>query len=142
MKTREWPTSAHVSRSQYRHGTTMVTAAKTLYKDGGVLRFYRGYLPALVQVRLGVGLNVFLSCRHRCLCDLQGPLSRFGDTAANAGALAMLEDVDLPVSVKTACASVTAGLFRIFLMPVDALKTSLQVRGKWDYYNVVCVLGY
>ena len=34
-----------------------------LYKDGGVRRFYRGVGPAL----------------------LQGPLSRFGDTAANVG---------------------------------------------------------
>jgi hypothetical protein len=60
----------------------------------------------------------------------QGPLSRFGDTAANAGALALLEDVDVNVGVKTACASVSAGLFRILLMPVDAVKTSLQVEGK------------
>jgi hypothetical protein len=59
----------------------------------------------------------------------QGPLSRFGDTAANAGALALLEDVDVNVGVKTACASVSAGLFRILLMPVDAVKTSLQVEG-------------
>ena len=44
---------------QYRHGTSMMTALKTLYRDGGVLRFYRGYFPALAQ----------------------GPLARFGDTA-------------------------------------------------------------
>lgn len=54
-------------------------------------------------------------------------MSRFGDTAANAGALAALEGVDIPVSLKTACASLSAGLFRILLMPIDALKTSLQV---------------
>lgn len=28
----------------------------------------------------------------------QGPLSRFGDTAANTGTLAMLEDVELPAA--------------------------------------------
>ena len=36
---------------------------------GGIRRFYRGYGPAI----------------------LQGPLSRFGDTAANEGMLALLE---------------------------------------------------
>jgi hypothetical protein len=72
-------------------------------------RFYRGLLPALFQ----------------------GPLSRFGDTAANAGALALLDSyeatVGLPTSVKTLAASFAAGIFRIFLMPVDACKTIMQV---------------
>lgn len=58
----------------------------------------------------------------------QGPLSRFGDTAANTGTLALLEDVDIPVGLKTFAASAAAGLFRIFLMPVDAMKTIMQVR--------------
>ena len=40
-------------------------AAKTLWKQGGVRRFYRGLGPALAQ----------------------GPLSRFSDTAANTGVL-------------------------------------------------------
>lgn len=57
----------------------------------------------------------------------QGPLSRFGDTAANTGVLALLEDVDMPVGLKTFAASAAAGLFRICLMPVDALKTIMQV---------------
>ena len=35
---------------QYRHGTSTTTALKTLYKEGGIPRFYRGLLPALVQV--------------------------------------------------------------------------------------------
>ncbi len=35
---------------QYRHGSSMTTAFKTLYKDGGVVRFYRGLAPALIQV--------------------------------------------------------------------------------------------
>ncbi len=60
----------------------------------------------------------------------QGPLSRFGDTAANTGVLALLEDVDIPVPVKTVAASVAAGLFRIVLMPVDACKTIMQARRK------------
>lgn len=57
---------------QYRFGTNMRTALTTLYKEGGVVRFYRGLAPAL----------------------LQGPLSRFGDTAANSGVLAFLDAYD------------------------------------------------
>ena len=85
---------------QYRHGTSFPVALRTLYADGGVLRFYRGVLPALIQ----------------------GPLSRFGDTAANTGMLTLLDSIestkDLNVAYKTASASVAAALFRIILMPV------------------------
>lgn len=52
-------------------------------------------------------------------------MSRFGDTAANTGMLAMLEHVNIPTPVKTLAASAGAACFRIFLMPVDALKTIL-----------------
>lgn len=62
----------------------------------------------------------------------QGPLSRFGDTAANAGSLALLDSYEatkgLNVGLKTLVASTSAGLFRIFLMPIDACKTILQAR--------------
>ena len=92
---------------QYRYGTTTTQAFKTLYADGGIPRFYRGLIPALIQ----------------------GPLSRFGDTAANTGTLAALDafelTVNLPVAAKTVAASVAAGLFRIFLMPVDTFKTTM-----------------
>ncbi|PNH09797.1 hypothetical protein TSOC_003555 [Tetrabaena socialis] len=91
---------------QYRYGTTTLQALQTLWAQGGIPRFYQGLAPALIQ----------------------GPLSRFGDTAANTGMLALLEDVDMPVAFKTVAASMAAGAFRIFLMPVDACKTILQVR--------------
>ena len=97
---------------QYRYGTNMTTAFKTLYSQGGVLRFYQGLAPALIQ----------------------GPLSRFGDTAANTGVLAALDAFEstenLNVGVKTMFASVGAALFRILLMPVDTFKTTMQVEGK------------
>ncbi|GLC49874.1 hypothetical protein PLESTB_000318100 [Pleodorina starrii] len=97
---------------QYRYGTDTMTALKTLYREGGVPRFYRGVLPALIQ----------------------GPMSRFGDTAANAGTLALLDSYDttrgLPLGVKTLAASTAAGAFRVFLMPVDTCKTIMQVEGK------------
>lgn len=96
---------------QYRHGTTTTQALKHLWNDGGVRRFYRGVGPALIQ----------------------GPLSRFGDTAANSGVLSLLNShettVNLPTGAKTMVASAAAALWRIFLMPVDTLKTILQVEG-------------
>ena len=73
---------------------------KTLYADGGIPRFYRGVLPALIQ----------------------GPLSRFGDTAANTGMITLMNSMestkDLNVGLKTISASAAAAAFRIFLMPV------------------------
>lgn len=99
---------------QYRNGTTFPVALRTLYADGGIPRFYRGVLPALIQ----------------------GPMSRFGDTAANTGMLTLLNSIDstkdLSVGVKTLSASVAAALFRIFLMPVDTVKTTMQVTGKFS----------
>eukprot|EP00612_Vaucheria_litorea_P000196 CAMPEP_0171452634 /NCGR_PEP_ID=MMETSP0945-20130129/664_1 /TAXON_ID=109269 /ORGANISM="Vaucheria litorea, Strain CCMP2940" /LENGTH=277 /DNA_ID=CAMNT_0011977341 /DNA_START=32 /DNA_END=862 /DNA_ORIENTATION=- len=97
---------------QYRHGTGTFEAISVLYKEGGIPRFYRGVMPALIQ----------------------GPLSRFGDTAANTGVLALLNSVDstknLPVGAKTLCASFAAALWRIILMPIDTTKTIMQVEGK------------
>merc|ERR1712087_1013239 len=96
---------------QYRYGMTTIEALKHLYQEGGVRRFYRGVGPALFQ----------------------GPLSRFGDTAANAGMLALWDSFpqtsSLPASVKTVSASAAAAGFRVFLMPIDACKTILQVEG-------------
>lgn len=104
---------------QYRHGTTTREALRTLYKQGGIGRFYKGVGPALFQ----------------------GPLSRFGDTAANAGILSLLNQTDatkdLPSPVKTACASVTAAAWRVNLMPIDATKTIMQVEGKDGFKMLV-----
>lgn len=102
---------------QYRNGTSFPVALRTLYADGGIPRFYRGVLPALIQ----------------------GPMSRFGDTAANTGMLTLMNSLestkDLNVAYKTATASAAAAVFRIFLMPVDTVKTTMQVTGKFS--NVV-----
>ena len=82
-----------------------------------------------------------------CLCRgvgpalLQGPLSRFGETAANAGTLSLLDSYDslknLPIGLKTVAASFSAGAFRIFLMPVDACKTTMQV--SWPKCSQSCM---
>jgi hypothetical protein len=34
---------------QYRHGTSLTTATKTLYQDGGYGRYYAGMSAALFQ---------------------------------------------------------------------------------------------
>merc|ERR1719408_157054 len=93
---------------QYRYGGTMTEVTKKLYAEGGIPRFYRGLAPGLIQA----------------------PMSRFGDTAANDGALAALEHTSLPTAAKTMAASACAAGFRVFLMPVDAWKTTKQVEGK------------
>ena len=97
---------------QYRYGTSTKVAFQTLYKQGGIPRLYRGLTPALFQ----------------------GPLSRFCDTAANTGILTLMAQhpslVDLPVGVKTVVASATAASMRVCLMPIDTLKTTMQVEGK------------
>jgi len=93
---------------QYRYGTTTTQAMRVLWSKGGIPRFYRGLAPALFQ----------------------GPLSRFGDTAANQATLALLQPYDLPMAAKTGVASLSAGLWRIFITPLDTLKTTLQVEGK------------
>ena len=93
---------------QYRYGTKTLNTMKYLYNDGGIKRFYRGYPYALMI----------------------GPLSRFGDTASNAYAMSYLEDKKIPTSIKTLMGSAIASGVRVSLMPIDALKTTLQVEGK------------
>lgn len=93
---------------QYRHGTSLSVTLTTLYSEGGIGRFYQGMGPALIQ----------------------GPLSRFGDTAANEGMKSFLSGYSLPVWVVTLAASLAAAAWRIVITPVDAVKTFLQVEGK------------
>jgi len=96
---------------QYRYGGTLGSSLKELYDDGGVPRLYQGLPFAIVQ----------------------GPLTRFGDTAANVGILALLESIpetaSLPLPLKTLAGSLTAGAWRICLMPIDTSKTAMQVEG-------------
>merc|ERR1719491_997546 len=67
---------------QYRYGGTTTETIKKLWAEGGVPRFYRGLAPGLIQA----------------------PVSRFGDTAANDGALAALEYTEIPTAMKTMAA--------------------------------------
>lgn len=101
-----------VMNYQYRYGATMTAAIKTLYVDGGWTRYYQGLSAALVQ----------------------GPVARFGDTAANAGILALLHSntymKKLPSLVQTIFASLAAAAFRMILTPIDTVKTTMQTDGK------------
>ena len=63
---------------QMRHGGSLLEVIETLYAEGGIRRFYAGAQYAL----------------------LQGPLSRFGDTAANAGVLMCSTGLRCPFSHK------------------------------------------
>ncbi|EJD03232.1 mitochondrial carrier [Fomitiporia mediterranea MF3/22] len=101
-----------VMNYQYRYGTSTTQAIHTLYHDGGWTRYYQGLTAALIQ----------------------GPVSRFGDTAANVGILALLKGNKylrkLPSLIKTVFAGIAAAVFRIFLTPVDTVKTTMQTQGK------------
>ena len=96
---------------QMRRGGGAWDAARALLKEGGVRRFYAGVGPALVQA----------------------PLSRFGDTASIAGALALLGSLEatrtLPIALQTLAASLTAAAFRVLLTPLDVLKVVQQSDG-------------
>eukprot|EP00929_Paragymnodinium_shiwhaense_P102547 TRINITY_DN65744_c0_g2_i1.p1 TRINITY_DN65744_c0_g2~~TRINITY_DN65744_c0_g2_i1.p1 ORF type:complete len:403 (-),score=62.34 TRINITY_DN65744_c0_g2_i1:118-1326(-) len=95
---------------QYANGGNLQASLSTLWKEGGLARLYQGVSLALVQA----------------------PLSRFGDTAANAGVLVLMDAFfpDVPLPVKTAAASTAAALWRLFLTPIDTLKTARQVHGE------------
>ena len=56
-------------------GLFLRKARKSLYKQGGLLRFYKGYPFGIIQ----------------------GPLSRFGDTVTNMGILELTKETNLPI---------------------------------------------
>jgi hypothetical protein len=97
---------------QYRNGGTFMGSFRTLWAEGGIPRLYSGLGPALIQ----------------------GPVSRFGDTFANAGVLALFDSSDslrnVPMFGQTIFASASAAGMRIFLTPVDTVKTMMQANGK------------
>jgi hypothetical protein len=101
---------------QYRYGTTTSDALSTLYKEGGIPRLYQGLPFALIQ----------------------GPLSRFGDTAANTLIVTAIDltNSQIPTFISTLMASLLAGGWRILLMPVDTVKTSMQVNGE-SGFNII-----
>ena len=92
---------------QFKNGGQTFPTIQKLYIEGGIRRFYRG---------LGFAL-------------LYAPISRFGDTAANVGALSYLEDSNLSQANKTFIGSIIAGMWRVSVIPIDAFKSNLQIHG-------------
>lgn len=100
---------------EYKNGGDLKSSLSALYSEGGIPRFYQGLPFALVQ----------------------GPLTKFGDTAANLLAitsidLAMQQNPQLvvPLALKTLAGSLAAGFYRFIVLPVDTLKVTSQVDGK------------
>lgn len=93
---------------QYRSGRSMRDAFRILYAQGGFLRFYAGVVPTMM---------------HVALC-------RFGDTTANVFVLQHAPDSVAPnIAAKTALASVAAATWRCLLLPLETLRSNLQVKG-------------
>jgi len=90
-----------------------------LYSEGGIPRFYRGVLFALVQA----------------------PLARFGSTAANDGVEALVAQwkflEDWGPGRWTVLASFVVGLWRVMIMPLDTCKTVLQVDAAEGFRNLM-----
>jgi hypothetical protein len=91
---------------QHVNGVTMSEALNQLYAQGGVPRFYKGLVPALVMM----------------------PLSRFGDIFSNELSRELLSD-KWPAAVVTMFASSMAASWRILISPADTVKTMMQVHG-------------
>ncbi|GAB5369472.1 hypothetical protein AAMO2058_001407400 [Amorphochlora amoebiformis] len=95
---------------QYRHGTSFLATLRLLFKQGGIRRLYRGFGMAIIHA----------------------PLTRFGDTAANAAVPVILhgfgKNYTSPL-VTQAVTSMVACLWRVIITPIDMIKTVMQVEG-------------
>ena len=100
-----------VATVQMSRGGSARGVLTSLLREGGMRRLYSG-----------VGFSA-----------LQGPLVRFGDTAANAGTMALLNSLEStrgwPVALQTAISATAAACFRICITPLEAAKTAMQADG-------------
>jgi hypothetical protein len=87
-----------ISNYQYRYGATFLQAFKTLMREGGIARLYRGFFFALIQA----------------------PLARFVSTAANDGVDSLMASLSYTQNWgpgrKTFVASIFVGFWRMILM--------------------------
>ena len=103
---------------QYARGMSFTAALRHIYASGG------GGLPGLRRFYAGVSYGLLLA-----------PVARFGDTASNAFVLSLFgssehrHERDAPMIVKASAAGVLAGTFRGLIMPLDTIKTMVQVEG-------------
>ncbi len=97
-----------VMNVQYANGGDFITIFSSLWSEGGILRFYRGFVFAIFQ----------------------NPLVRFGDVAANTAGIILLGGCNISLVTRTAITSFCSSLWRLLLTPVEYLKTSMQVHGR------------
>ena len=97
---------------QYRYGNSFYTTSKQLYSEGGVLRFYRGFLPAMTL----------------------GPLLRTSGIMSNTYVLNKFKDTNVPMSVQTLIGTGLATICRISLLPLSTYKNIVQVEGKNGFH--------
>jgi hypothetical protein len=104
---------------QARYGSSFFATLGTLYSQGGIARFYRGAGFALIQA----------------------PVSRFVSTAANDGVNVFLAACTLTKAWgpgrTTIVAAVLVGMWRMVLMPIDTMKTVLQVDNTEGFRNLL-----
>lgn len=96
-----------VMNYQYRHGGRFVDAFRLLYAQGGFPRLYNGISITLLNTSL----------------------ARFGEMAANEFVMALLPP-SVPLSVQTMLGSAVSVAYRVLIMPLDTLKTTMQVEGR------------
>tara|TARA_B100001142_G_C14172645_1_gene592879 strand:- start:178 stop:978 length:801 start_codon:yes stop_codon:yes gene_type:complete len=92
-----------VNNYQYRYGTNLKDTFKILYKDGGILRFYKGYIPSLF---------VASTCKF-------ADLNSYYYTKNNN-----FNDID-----KLLIISSVSSITRLGVIPIDTLDVFLQVEG-------------
>ena len=92
-----------VNNYQYRYGTNLINTFKILYKEGGILRFYKGYIPSLF---------VASSCKF-----------------ADLNSYYYTKDNNFNEIEKLLCISSVSSITRFTVLPIDTLDVFLQVEG-------------
>ena len=93
-----------INNYQYKYGTNLSNTFKILYKNGGPLRFYRGYIPSLF---------VASSCK-------------FGDL----NAYYYSKEANFKEIEKLLFISSVSSIIKLSIVPIDTLDVFLQVEGK------------
>jgi len=93
-----------INNYQYRYGTDISTTFKTLYNSGGVLRFYKGYIPSLI---------VASNCKF---AELNGYYYSKHNNFSEKEQLLFISTI--------------SSLTKLSLVPIDTLDVVLQVEGK------------
>ena len=122
------PSTAHPSKAKVREAKTVAGTIKRI-----VIVALAGWYAYLFLNATGAKQNVGQSHFNPKSRALFKPKDAAYVRASNVGMLALWDSFEetksLPAAVKTVAASASAAVFRVFLMPIDAMKTTLQVHG-------------